>query len=251
MNMDRIDDLMINLVAAAIGFSVARLSSGIQRALRLRRARRFWHPFVDGKLYLAFPVFDDAKHTAWDPSGLAGVGDVVALTVVEKHLRSIRLRDYGICYSHLIAGDQLNSNLVLIAGPDANRVSRMAMERLPLTFVFNDPDKNDVRILDRTNERLHCSIGRKESPLTTDFGLIVRAQNPFNRERQILIIAGSYGFGTAAAATLVTTPAFLKRDIVQQGGSFEALFSVDIVANVAQEPIVKEFRELNIPVLTP
>lgn len=214
--MNRIDDLMINLLAAVIGFSAARLGSTIQRALRTRRARRFWNPFVDGKLHLVFPVWDEARHTdtkhttTWDPSGLAGVGDVVALTVIERHLRSIRLQDYDVCYSHLMVGDQLNSNLVLIGGPYSNHVSRMAMERLPLTFVFNDAEKCDVRILDRIDGTLHGPIEREVGALTTDTGLIVRARNPFNSERQILIVAGSYGFGSAAAATLVASPAFLR-----------------------------------------
>jgi hypothetical protein len=175
------------------------------------------------------------------PSGLAGIGDVIALTELERHLRSIRLRDYSVCYSHLAVGDQPNSNLVLIGGSDANRVSRMTMERLPLTFVFNE---NDVQILDRVNGKFHGPIERKEGALTTDFGLIIRAPNPFNNERKILIVAGSYGYGTATAGALVASSAFLKENIVKGDGNFEALFSVDIVENVAQEPIVKEFRKL-------
>jgi hypothetical protein len=115
------------------------------------------------------------------PSVLAGIGDVIALTELERHLRSIRLRDYAVCYSHLAVDDQPNSNLVLIGGSSSNRVSLMTMERLPLTFVFNE---NDVQILDRANGEFHGPIERKEGALTTDFGLIIRVLNPFNNEQK-------------------------------------------------------------------
>jgi hypothetical protein len=204
--MNEIKDLIINLLAAAIGFVIACIGSALQRAFKVRRAQRFWRPFIDGTLHLVFPVVDQPAYAAWDSSGIAGIGDVIALTELDKHLRSIRLHDYDIHYSHLMAGERLNSNLVLIAGPDANRISHMVMERLPLTFVFK---QDDVAILDNTNGTSYRPTKGKEVIPTTDWGLIVRASNPFNSERQVLIIAGSYGFGTAAAATLVTTPTFL------------------------------------------
>lgn len=132
-------DLMTNLLAATIGFTAGWLRLTIRRLVRLRRARRFWKPFMDGELRLVLAVFNEPDHIEWERSGVAGVGDVVALTEIEQHLRSTRLADYEISYAHQLRGEHLRSNLVLIGGADSNRVTREVMDRLPLTFVFNNP----------------------------------------------------------------------------------------------------------------
>lgn len=109
-------DLMINLLAATIGFTAGWLRLAIRRLVMLRRARRFWKPFMDGELRLILAVFNEPDHIEWERSGVAGVGDVVALTEIERHLRNIRLADYEISYAHQLGGEQLRSNLVLIGG---------------------------------------------------------------------------------------------------------------------------------------
>lgn len=80
--------------------------------------------------------------------------------------------------------------------------------------------------------------------LVVDQGILIRAANPFNRERNIIILAGSFGFGTSAAARLLADAAFLTDPIVAEGHPFEAVFSVEIVGGTPQQIDLKELRRL-------
>jgi hypothetical protein len=44
-----------------------------------------------------------------------------------------------------------------------------------------------------------------------DYGIIVRAVNPFNPAAEILVIAGAYGYGTWGGAELISNESFLDR----------------------------------------
>lgn len=242
--LDRFPDLILNLVAAGIGFLIATVRRWTSQALRLRRARRFWRPFVDGDLHLVLAVFDDSQHIEWERSGLAGVGDVMALTELQRYLEEFRIDDHGLEYGHTISGQRLGDNLVLIGGADSNRVTRQVMNRLPLTIVYNDPDANDVAFLDRTDGSVMRPATDERGKILTDQGVVIRAKNPFNRDNNVLIVAGSYGFGSVAAVRLTASRRFLTESIVRSGDDFEAFFTTDIVESSPQEPSLRILRLL-------
>jgi hypothetical protein len=69
----------------------------------------------------------------------------------------------------------------------------------------------------------------------TDYGLLVKARNPFNPRTSILIIAGSSGYGTWAGTRLITEPSTL--DITAASGdSFECVFTTDILDQNHKRP---------------
>lgn len=242
--MDKVSELLINLLAAAIGFTIGWLRTKIQRLVRRRRARRFWRPFVDGDLKLVLAVFNDAKHVEWERSGVAGVGDVVALTEIESQLRRIRLSGYSIAYAHQLEGTEFSANMVLIGGADSNRITRKVMEMLPLTLVYMDPDNNDVAFFDRLDDKVLRPVSGSGGELLVDQGIVIRARNPLEPDHKVLVIAGSYGHGSAAAARLVTSNEFLKRPLVSRGKDFELFFTTRIIGNAPQKAVVRRIREL-------
>lgn len=242
--MDKVSELLINLLAAAIGFTIAWLRTKIQRLVRRRRARRFWRPFVDSDLKLVLAVFNDARHVEWERSGVAGVGDVIALSEIESQLRRIKFAEYGIVYAHHLEGTEFGANMVLIGGADSNRVTRKVMERLPLTLVYMDPDNNDVAFHDRISGEVLRPVSASDGELLVDQGVVIRAHNPFARDRKVLVIAGSYGHGSAAAARLVASNEFMKNPLVAGGKDFELFFTTDIIENVPQKAVVRRIREL-------
>lgn len=99
-------------------------------------------------------------------------------------------------------------------------------------------------MLDRTTGEVRTPRTDTEKGLVSDQGIIVRAPNPFNGERQILILAGSYGYGSTAAARLVTSPRFLRHPLARSRKNFEALFTTEIVQHAPQEAVILEIREL-------
>ncbi|MFF2786644.1 hypothetical protein ACFVT6_07715 [Streptomyces sp. NPDC058049] len=70
--------------------------------------------------------------------------------------------------------------------------------------------------------------------LLVDQGILIRAANPFNPARNVIILAGSLGFGTSAAAQLLAGPELLAHPIAAAGHPFEAVFSVEIAGGTPQ-----------------
>jgi hypothetical protein len=68
-----------------------------------------------------------------------------------------------------------------------------------------------------------------------DWGLIIRAPNPFDRTKSVVIMCGSYGYGSWPAVQLVQTRAFLKAT-EKAGIAFECVFRVDVVRDTPQRP---------------
>src|SRR3712207_6809703 len=99
-------------------------------------------------------------------------------------------------------------------------------------------------MLDRTTGKIRRPETDEKVCLISDQGIVVRAPNPFNSERQILILAGSYGYGSTAAARLVTSSRFLRHPLARSSKNFEALFTTEVVDHAPQEAVILEIREL-------
>jgi len=119
------------------------------------------------------------------------------------------------------------------------------MQRLPVTFTFGSAEVADANIYDSvTGDVMRC-VMNSEDQLVVDQGILIRATNPFNRERNVIILAGSFGFGTSAAARLLTSSEILTHAIVAQGSPFEAVFSVEVAGGTPQHIELKNLRQLD------
>lgn len=85
--------------------------------------------------------------------------------------------------------DDLSNNLILIGGPVVNKIVEKVNSKLPIRF---------------ENGNIKSEISSESYP-QDECGLIVKAKNPFNREKYILVVAGKRFSGTRAAII-----AFLK-----------------------------------------
>jgi hypothetical protein len=77
-----------------------------------------------------------------------------------------------------------------------------------------------------------------------DCGLIVRAPNPFDQTKNVVIMCGSYGYGTWAAVQLVQTKAFVKQ-IPRSGRTLECIFRVDVVRDTPQRLQISLLRPIS------
>lgn len=98
-----------------------------------------------------------------------------------------------------VTNDDLNKNLILIGGPVVNTVMGKINDKLPIKF-----DKNN-------NWAIMSEVSR-EAYHSDETGMIVKAKNPFNPKKKVLVIAGKRYAGTRAVMI-----AFLKyfNDIVK------------------------------------
>ncbi len=89
--------------------------------------------------------------------------------------------------------EDLQKNIILIGGPVINTVTSKINSRLPVRF-----DK-------ASNWGIVSKISGKSYP-ADEAGIIVKAKNPFNPKKQVLVIAGKRHSGTKAAMI-----AFIKK----------------------------------------
>ncbi|MBI2657186.1 S-layer protein [Candidatus Woesearchaeota archaeon] len=88
-----------------------------------------------------------------------------------------------------VRDEELEKNLILIGGPVVNKVVEKVNAKLPIRF-----EEGNIK-----------STVSNESYPQDECGIIVKAKNPFNKDKSILVVAGKRFSGTRAAII-----AFLK-----------------------------------------
>jgi hypothetical protein len=258
-----------------------------QRVARLVtnfRARRFWRPLVNREAVVVVGTFRDLH--GFEESGVIGLGDNIALNDLERYFAKIGFKRFDVHYNdHFIGAfgalkPTLESNLILLGGPDANALTRLVLERLALGIEFlevspqrlrdgdgavwadaapprsrrrrvwalrgRSPDWRVPVVLDKETGRLHCPAFTT-SGITSDCGVMIRSPNPFNRRREVIIFCGSYGYGTWAAVRYSQTHEFLRR-LPKNTPFLECVFSVDVIRDTPQSIHLEIMRPLPDPV---
>ncbi len=109
----------------------------------------------------------------------------------------------------------LKQNLILIGGPVVNKVTEKVNDSLPIRFRKNH------------SWSVYSDISKK-SYVEEEIGVIVKAKNPFNKEKQVLVVAGKRYSGTRAAIV-----ALLKHfDEVKLGNSLNNKVKARVVLGV-------------------
>ena len=241
-------DVTTNLVAAGIGATSVAVWQVVTRWRRFRGPRRFWMPFltadclcVTGNISpqilsetLESELETAATTTALMPalqehlrdqelSGIMGRGDHDAVVQVQAGLARIGRESTIAERAGRLSGEELRKNLILVGGPDVNPTTAALLERLPCKLVVtrNSGGRNVVRDLVHGQDYGPSidAAGRRR-----DYGILVRAKNPADPSKAVLILAGAHGFGSLAAATVafsITTE--LQRQWQTGDSDFECL----------------------------
>jgi len=119
-----------------------------------------------------------------------------------------------------IKEDDLKNNLILIGGPGVNAIVSKINSKLPIKF---------ERIKEQENfySGFHSNIsGKKYSE--EGYGIIVKMKNPFDKTKDILVIAGRRMAGTRAAIL-----AFLQKfDEICKGNSYDPKIYAKVVDGI-------------------
>jgi hypothetical protein len=73
--------------------------------------------------------------------------------------------------------------------------------------------------------------------ILSDCGVIVRAPNPFEPSKNVVILCGGYGYGSWAAVQLVQTSDFVNR-VPRGEATLECVFRLDVVRDTPQRPVI-------------
>jgi len=119
--------------------------------------------------------------------------------------------------------DDLKNNLVLIGGPGVNFVTARVNPKLPIKF---------EKIKDQGNyySGFHSNVSGKNY-YEEGYGIIVKTKNPFDKNKDILVIAGRRMAGTRAAIL-----AFLQKfDEICKGNSYDSKVYARIVEGIDKD----------------
>lgn len=111
---------------------------------------------------------------------------------------------------------------------------------------FRHESPESFAVTDARTGREYVPARRDDGVVESDFGLIVRARNPFDEsDGLVLCFAGCYGQGTLASVQAATTErAFLSHPHIAEGSAVECLVRADVVADVPQRIHVLDVRAL-------
>jgi hypothetical protein len=232
-------DVIANVVALCIGIGAARLWSKLAN-------RRIWS--LDDPSKLVIFVAEDSrelvsKGEAQYVRPSTGVGQVRALAAIAPSLRTAyREVDFGkVLMSSERIGRDLRSDLITLGGAKNNLVTREIMNALSTRYVLPVPTPQEgLSWITREGGRpkLYEAEGgpedgdlSRDDRIVRDYGVIVKAPNPWNPKASVIVLYGASTHGTAAAARY-----FVTRKPTSQPMHFTALVTVDVTSGYNGEP---------------
>jgi hypothetical protein len=203
-------DLAINLLAALIAFCAGILLTLLTRNLVDRRAARrlIGLPTPDLAVALASPVsiVPGTTKTTTEAQGapLATIGTVAAyqklMTLAAASERTLELPDFY--FANDFPDERFDRNLICIGFPRTNRVTAEVLRYIDIPVKFAEHT-----LVDTTDQTEFAPI-LEDGVIVEDFGCLIRAANPFNPDRIVIIIAGTQTYGMKAAAALLSARNF-------------------------------------------
>lgn len=263
--MSIIEQTIIQLIVAAIAFLAGFFLQRIRTALAYLRARRFWRPLLRRDLAVILgDGFLDLQN--FEASNVVGRGDLVASNELTSYFTRMGFRRLQPTFADRIIGTELSGrglrrNLVVVGGPDANRICQSCIEDLQLSYslewpkpsvsrtesavaiqpllprlVFNGPPEEKASTFEPLS---------KDGKIVRDFGVLVRSRNPFipqgkgqpkpRRGKRVVVIYGCYGYGTLAAALYSQTSEFLEM-VRNESDDIECIVTCRVVEGTPQKP---------------
>jgi DNA-binding transcriptional ArsR family regulator len=146
---------------------------------------KFLEPFIkDGKLNAKIIIGSPYPHGNHEATARDGAHITDLALFLGGFLNSPGYRNYKIDTE--VRADDLKGNLILIGGPKINTVMDRINKGLPIYF----DEKNDFTIVSKLS-------GEKYD--YDNNAVIIRAKNPFNEKKEILILAGKRSSGLRSA----------------------------------------------------
>jgi hypothetical protein len=164
------------------------------------------------------------------PGGMVDEGDLLAAVELQAQLGSaVRLVE-----AESLTEEEIRSDLLLIGG---NSLTGSVLERLDgvLSLGFAE---NGSSVYDRKSGFAASPRDDDAGEPRVDYGLVVRAANPFAPETaEVVVVAGCGSHGTAAAAE-----AFDQAEALGGYRHFEALVETTVFRGSHRDTFVREAR---------
>lgn len=130
-----------------------------------------------------------------------------------------------------ISEEEKRHNLISVSGPIPNAVTKFLLERNEINYAFGGSDGHSI--ISKTNPTLKFDPQKNDKGIiTNDFGIITRMQNPYNPDKEAIIVCGSYGWGTQAALRIL-----MDKDSLIYLNKFGQYFQVICTCGVDEDSV--------------
>lgn len=210
---------------------------------RLDKAiKHFWSPFTSPGVHTDI-MLGQLNLELGERTGIMGTGDGLALGKVTAMLNLLRVEFRIVLSPH---SPSWENNLIFIGGTGTNKPLRRVIERLRPNLRFRSEASlprgfHECIIYNKSNNQIYRPKRDKDNPniLVEDLGWILYARNPHDNTRRVLVLAGTWGAGSdAAARTVVGEPSIVKE--ILELDSAEAVVRAPVEDNQAGKP-TKEY----------
>jgi len=269
--MSFIEQAIIQLIVAGIAFLAGFFVQRIRTTLAYFRTRRFWRPPLRRDLALILgDGFLDLK--SFEASNVVGRGDLVASYELTTYFSKMGFRRLQPIFADRtvgadLTGRPLRRNLIVLGGPDANRISLHCLYDMQLSYILEWQEigsqgnesipripQNLPRLAFRgsdSEEHATFEAVSKNGEVARDYGVIIRTHNPFmprneeapspRRGERVVVIYGCYGYGTLAAVLYSQSPQFLEM-VGSEGDDIECIVTCRVVEGTPQSPDCVYFK---------
>lgn len=208
-----------------------------------KKLNHFWKPFFDFKTTIVIGTYYGERFRAWEASTLMATGDAIALGTIMGVLNNVGIKEIDIVPTYNFSGDRYKNNLILLGGPDTNKLTREVYDRLDTNFKFGNPEKNEITLYDSNENLKYFPKYNSNDEVIGDYGFAFKSKNPFNPETDVIILAGCFGFGTCSAAQLFESNRILEKIEKNDREEFEALVYSDVIKDWVQKPkLIKSYK---------
>ncbi|MCL0080194.1 hypothetical protein M1O19_04550 [Dehalococcoidia bacterium] len=188
---------------------------------------KFWAPMLNGGLSIITPSEERESDIK------SQVFDFLATSDIEKQFDRMFAGKYQRYTCESLSRDILTNNLLLVAGPIPNDVTKEVLERADTRYYFEGND-----ITDKMNADFCKKADIKNDIIVRDFGIITKCKNPFQKGRSVIIGSGCYGWGTWGALEALLNPQNLQFLSGKHDPYFQILVSVSVFRRLPEEPIL-------------
>lgn len=196
---------------------------------------------------LIITIGETAASSGYEPSGLVGIGDALAMATIHAMFlgyREITLQTSVVRARYARIGQlfENNPNIISVGGPSVNSLTRTAMSTNPITLGFDG-----LTLVDRRENRRYDALLDVDHLKGTDWGMLLCLPNPSHKSGRVVVVAGVYGYGTHGATRLLAElDKHSELSSVASRGFFEALVEVPVQDGLIRSPNLVFAREVEV-----
>jgi hypothetical protein len=202
-----------------------------------------WDRLARGNLTIVSPRWTQ-EFKAWEQSGMVGYGDTRAMMELSSGMTRLGVSNIATRFHDTLHPDDLNANLVVLGGPDANHVAQRFFVANATTFGWPESASHVVSLFDQRDGTYYSGDLDPDGTSGKDYGVVIRGTNPGHNEHDALLLAGCWGFGTWASARMAFLPQLNAHDLVVAGEPFEALVTTTVQQDTLVDVELLEVRAL-------